>query len=190
MTNHGTMVAHLNSNDAPQTVNNFVNLARHHYYDGLVFHRIIREFMIQGGCPEGSGRGGPGYRFADELPAPGRYKVGSLAMANAGPNTNGSQFFIVSGAHGVQLPPQYSLFGQLDLRRGRAGRDPEGPDRPLRPSEPGRARSSRSPSPRAEPGTACPPGPGPVGCCCRWPSPGERRQRAVVGVACPRARGC
>jgi cyclophilin family peptidyl-prolyl cis-trans isomerase len=69
--------------------------------------------MIQGGCPEGSGRGGPGYRFADELPAPGRYKVGSLAMANAGPNTNGSQFFIVSGAHGVQLPPQYSLFGQL-----------------------------------------------------------------------------
>ncbi len=113
VTNHGTMVAHLNSNDAPVTVNNFVNLARHHYYDGLVFHRIIREFMIQGGCPEGSGRGGPGYRFADELPAPGRYKVGSLAMANAGPNTNGSQFFIISGAHGVQLPPQYSLFGQL-----------------------------------------------------------------------------
>lgn len=113
VTNHGTMVAHLHANDAPQTVNNFVNLARHHYYDGLVFHRIIREFMIQGGCPEGSGRGGPGYRFADELPAPGRYKIGSLAMANAGPNTNGSQFFIVSGAHGVQLPPQYSLFGQL-----------------------------------------------------------------------------
>jgi cyclophilin family peptidyl-prolyl cis-trans isomerase len=113
VTNHGTMVAHLAAKDAPQTVNNFVNLARHHYYDGLVFHRVIREFMIQGGCPEGSGRGGPGYRFADELPAPGRYKIGSLAMANAGPNTNGSQFFIVSGAHGVTLPPQYSLFGQL-----------------------------------------------------------------------------
>ena len=113
VTNNGTMVAHPDANDSPQTVNNFVNLARHHYYDGLVFHRIIREFMIQGGCPEGSGRGGPGYRFADELPAPGRYKVGSLAMANAGPNTNGSQFFIISGAHGVQLPPQYSLFGQL-----------------------------------------------------------------------------
>lgn len=112
-TNHGTMVAQLFANDAPATVNNFVNLARHHYYDGLVFHRIIREFMIQGGCPEGTGRGGPGYRFADELPAPGRYQVGSLAMANAGPNTNGSQFFIVSGAHGVGLPPQYSLFGTL-----------------------------------------------------------------------------
>ncbi|MEI2698944.1 MAG: peptidylprolyl isomerase [Microthrixaceae bacterium] len=113
VTNHGTLVAHLSANDAPQTVNNFVNLARHHYYDGLVFHRIIRGFMIQGGCPEGSGRGGPGYRFADELPEPGRYKIGSLAMANAGPNTNGSQFFIVSGADGVRLPPQYSLFGQL-----------------------------------------------------------------------------
>ena len=113
VTNHGTMVAHLHANDAPATVNNFVNLARYHYYDGLVFHRIIREFMIQGGCPEGSGRGGPGFRFADELPAAGRYQVGSLAMANAGPNTNGSQFFIVSGAHGVQLPPQYSLFGKL-----------------------------------------------------------------------------
>ncbi len=113
VTNHGTMVAQLFAKDAPQTVNNFVNLARYHYYDGLIFHRIIREFMIQGGCPEGSGRGGPGYRFADELPAPGKYRIGSLAMANAGPNTNGSQFFIVSGAHGVTLPPQYSLFGQL-----------------------------------------------------------------------------
>jgi len=113
VTNHGTMVAHLHAGDAPGTVNNFVNLARHHYYDGLGFHRIIRDFMIQGGCPEGTGRGGPGYRFADELPAPGRYKVGSLAMANSGSNTNGSQFFVISGANGVQLPPQYSLFGQL-----------------------------------------------------------------------------
>jgi len=113
VTNHGTMTAFLHAKDAPNTVNNFVNLARYHYYDGIIFHRIIREFMIQGGDPEGSGRGGPGYRFGDELPAPGKYKIGSLAMANAGPNTNGSQFFIVSGAHGVQLPPQYSLFGQL-----------------------------------------------------------------------------
>lgn len=112
-TNLGTMVAHLSPNDAPQTVNNFVNLARHHYYDGLVFHRVIQGFMIQGGCPEGSGRGGPGYRFADELPEPGRYQIGSLAMANAGPNTNGSQFFIVSGGDGVRLPPNYSLFGKL-----------------------------------------------------------------------------
>ena len=112
-TSMGDMVAFLTPGDAPETVNNFVNLARHHYYDGLIFHRVISGFMIQGGCPEGSGRGGPGYRFADELPAPGKYAVGSLAMANAGPNTNGSQFFIVSGGSGVGLPPQYSLFGKL-----------------------------------------------------------------------------
>ncbi len=113
VTNHGTLTAFLYPQKAPRTVNNFVSLARYHYYDGLIFHRIIREFMIQGGCPEGSGRGGPGYRFADELPEPGKYEIGSLAMANAGPNTNGSQFFIVSGPHGVGLPPQYSLFGKL-----------------------------------------------------------------------------
>jgi cyclophilin family peptidyl-prolyl cis-trans isomerase len=112
-TSMGDMVAFLTPSDAPQTVNNFVNLARHHYYDGLIFHRVISGFMIQGGCPEGSGRGGPGYKFADELPAPGKYAIGSLAMANAGPNTNGSQFFIVSGASGVGLPPQYALFGKL-----------------------------------------------------------------------------
>src|SRR4051812_33107739 len=112
-TSLGDMVAYLYPQRAPETVNNFVNLARHHYYDGLVFHRVISGFMIQGGCPEGSGRGGPGYRFEDELPAPGKYQIGSLAMANAGPNTNGSQFFIVSGASGVSLPPQYSLFGKL-----------------------------------------------------------------------------
>ncbi len=94
-------------------MNNFVTLARYHFYDGVVFHRIIKGFMCQGGDPEGTGRGGPGYKFADELPAPGRYEVGSLAMANAGPNTNGSQFFIVSGRSGVGLPPQYSLFGKV-----------------------------------------------------------------------------
>jgi cyclophilin family peptidyl-prolyl cis-trans isomerase len=112
-TNHGDMVAFLYPERAPQTVNNFVNLARHHYYDGLIFHRVISGFMIQGGCPEGSGRGGPGYRFADELPKRGQYEIGSLAMANAGPNTNGSQFFVVSGASGVGLPPDYSLVGKL-----------------------------------------------------------------------------
>lgn len=112
-TSMGEMVAFLHPQRAPETVNNFVNLARHHYYDGLIFHRIISGFMIQGGCPEGSGRGGPGYRFADELPQPGQYEIGSLAMANAGPNTNGSQFFIVSGPSGVRLPPSYSLFGKL-----------------------------------------------------------------------------
>lgn len=113
VTSLGTIVIALDAASAPKTVNNFVSLARYHYYDGLGFHRIIRGFMCQGGCPEGSGRGGPGYRFEDELPAPGRYELGSLAMANAGPNTNGSQFFIISGASGVGLPPQYSLFGKV-----------------------------------------------------------------------------
>lgn len=112
-TSKGKMVIALDAVSAPTTVNNFVFLSRWHYYDGIVFHRIIPGFMLQGGDPEGSGRGGPGYRFEDELPAPGRYEVGSVAMANAGPNTNGSQFFIVSGPDGCALPPQYSLFGKV-----------------------------------------------------------------------------
>ena len=113
LTNKGSLTIALDPIGAPRTVNNFVFLARWHYYDGIVFHRIIPGFMCQGGDPEGSGRGGPGYRFEDELPMPGRYEIGSLAMANAGPNTNGSQFFIVSGPDGVGLPPQYSLFGKV-----------------------------------------------------------------------------
>ncbi len=113
VTNKGSMTIALDAVSAPKTVNNFVVLARYHYYDGVGFHRIIPGFMAQGGDPEGSGRGGPGYKFEDELPRPGRYEVGSLAMANAGPNTNGSQFFIVSGPSGVGLPPQYSLFGKV-----------------------------------------------------------------------------
>ena len=112
-TSKGTMVIALDPISAPRTVNNFVFLARYHYFDGIVFHRIIPGFVLQGGDPEGTGRGGPGYRFADELPKPGRYEVGSLAMANAGPDTNGSQFFIISGPDGVRLPPQYSLFGAV-----------------------------------------------------------------------------
>jgi cyclophilin family peptidyl-prolyl cis-trans isomerase len=112
-TSKGTLTVALDPVAAPKTVNNFVYLARFHYYDGIVFHRIIPGFMCQGGDPEGTGRGGPGYRFEDELPAPGRYEIGSLAMANAGPNTNGSQFFIVSGRDGVSLPPSYSLFGKV-----------------------------------------------------------------------------
>jgi cyclophilin family peptidyl-prolyl cis-trans isomerase len=112
-TSKGTMTIALDAIAAPRTVNNFVFLSRWHYYDGIVFHRIIPGFMLQGGDPEGSGRGGPGYRFEDELPAPGRYEIGSLAMANAGPNTNGSQFFIVSGPDGTALPPSYSLFGKV-----------------------------------------------------------------------------
>jgi cyclophilin family peptidyl-prolyl cis-trans isomerase len=113
VTSHGTMHISLDPLAAPKTVNNFVFLARFHYFDGIVFHRIIPGFVLQGGDPEGTGRGGPGYRFDDELPKPGRYQLGSLAMANAGPNTNGSQFFVISGPQGVRLPPQYSLFGQV-----------------------------------------------------------------------------
>jgi peptidylprolyl isomerase len=112
-TSMGEIVIALDAVAAPRTVNNFVFLALHHYYDGVIFHRIINGFVCQGGDPDGTGRGGPGYKFGDELPKPGRYQIGSVAMANAGPNTNGSQFFIVSGQSGVQLPPQYSLFGQV-----------------------------------------------------------------------------
>src|ERR671919_2251221 len=112
-TSLGDLTADLFVGDAPQTANNFVFLAREGYYDGVIFHRIIQGFVIQGGDPTGTGRGGPGYRFDDELPKAGRYELGSLAMANAGPNTNGSQFFIISGPNGVGLPPQYSLFGKV-----------------------------------------------------------------------------
>ena len=112
-TSMGTMTIALDAVSAPKTVNNFVFLARQGFYDGVIFHRIIQGFMCQGGDPDGTGRGGPGYRFEDELPQPGRYEIGSVAMANAGPNTNGSQFFIVSGPSGVRLPPQYSLFGKV-----------------------------------------------------------------------------
>ena len=112
-TSLGSLVIALDPIAAPLTVNNFVFLARYHYYDGVTFHRIIKNFVCQGGDPEGTGRGGPGYRFADELPKAGRYTVGSVAMANAGPSTNGSQFFLISGADGARLPPQYSLFGTI-----------------------------------------------------------------------------
>lgn len=112
-TSMGTLVIALDAISAPKTVNNFVFLALNHYYDGVIFHRIINGFVCQGGDPDGTGRGGPGYRFEDELPKPGQYQIGSLAMANAGPNTNGSQFFIISGQSGVQLPPAYALFGQV-----------------------------------------------------------------------------
>jgi cyclophilin family peptidyl-prolyl cis-trans isomerase len=112
VTTKGSITFALDAIAAPVTVNSFVFLARYHYYDGIAFHRIIPGFVVQGGDPSGTGAGGPGYRFADELPRPGRYEIGSLAMANAGPNTNGSQFFIISGPSGVQLPPLYALFGK------------------------------------------------------------------------------
>jgi peptidylprolyl isomerase len=113
VTSKGTLTIALDPIAAPVTVNNFVFLARYHYYDGIVFHRIIPGFVLQAGDPTGTGRGDPGYRFDDELPAKGRYELGSLAMANAGPNTNGSQFFVISGPSGIGLPPQYSLFGKV-----------------------------------------------------------------------------
>ena len=114
-TDCGTVTIDLHATKAPITVNNFVTLARDGYYDGVVFHRVIPGFMIQGGDPTGTGTGDPGYRFEDELPAPARpqYPKGSMAMANAGPNTNGSQFFIVTGPSGESLPPSYSLFGTV-----------------------------------------------------------------------------
>jgi len=111
-TSMGDVTARLLADEAPNTVNNFVFLAREGFYDGVIFHRVIRGFMLQGGDPTGTGRGGPGYKFADELGASRRlgYRLGTLAMANSGPDTNGSQFFIMHADYG--LPPQYSVFGK------------------------------------------------------------------------------
>ncbi len=112
-TSRGTIVCKLFAKDAPLTVNNFVFLARDKFYDGLKFHRVIPDFMIQGGCPLGSGTGGPGYKFKDEVGAgKPRHKVGSLSMANAGPNTNGSQFFITHIATDW-LDGKHTVFGQV-----------------------------------------------------------------------------
>ena len=109
-TSRGDFTAELFAAQAPITVNNFVFLAREGFYDGLTFHRVVTGFVIQGGDPEGDGRGGPGYTFADELPDDG-YPAGAVAMANAGPDTNGSQFFIVTGT--AELPNVYSRFGRV-----------------------------------------------------------------------------
>ena len=111
-TGRGTIVMDLDPSLAPNAVNNFVALARQGYYDGLTFHRVVPEFVIQGGCPEGSGRGGPGYRFADE-PVRGEYVLGAVAMANAGPDTNGSQFFVCIDDCTRKLTKDYSLFGYV-----------------------------------------------------------------------------
>ena len=110
-TSKGSMTLELFASEAPLTVNNFVFLAREGFYENGQFHRVIKDFMIQGGCPQGNGTGGPGYRFQDE-PVTKSYVKGTLAMANAGPNTNGSQFFIVHGAN-TGLPPNYTIFGML-----------------------------------------------------------------------------
>jgi len=116
VTNKGTMKAELYADTAPVTVNNFVFLANDHFYDGVIFHRIVAGFVIQGGDPTGTGGGGPGYKFPDEpIPANRAYEKGTLAMANSGPNTNGSQFFICVDnltAKGA-LPKQYTIFGKV-----------------------------------------------------------------------------
>src|SRR5918993_1284161 len=111
-TDKGDIVATLDASLAPNTVNHFVVNARNGFYDGLTFHRVVPGFVIQGGDPEGSGRGGPGYKFADE-PVRGEYTLGALAMANAGPNTNGSQFFICIDDCQDKLQPLYNLFGNV-----------------------------------------------------------------------------
>ena len=111
-TDRGTIVMDLDPQLAANTVNNFVGLARQGYYDGLTFHRVVPDFVIQGGCPEGSGRGGPGYQFRDE-PVQGEYTLGAVAMANAGPNTNGSQFFITIDDCRRKLTKDYNLFGYV-----------------------------------------------------------------------------
>lgn len=112
-TNRGPIHLKLHADKAPVTVANFINLAQRGYYDGLSFHRVIPDFMVQGGCPEGSGRGGPGYRFEDEFDASLRHdKGGVLSMANAGPGTNGSQFFITHGPT-PWLDDKHSIFGEV-----------------------------------------------------------------------------
>jgi cyclophilin family peptidyl-prolyl cis-trans isomerase len=113
-TSCGKITVDLDPKAAPKTVNNFVFLAKQRYFDGLTFHRVVKDFVIQGGDPTGTGSGGPGYEFEDELPqGTNVYKPGVLAMANAGPNTNGSQFFIVTGNGGLHLTNSYSVFGQV-----------------------------------------------------------------------------
>jgi peptidyl-prolyl cis-trans isomerase B (cyclophilin B) len=112
-TDAGTFKISLDATEGPKSVNNFVFLADHHFFNGLTFHRVIPDFVVQGGSPTGTSDGGPGYEFADALPKAGSYKLGSVAMANAGAGTNGSQFFVVVGKQGESLPPDYSLFGQV-----------------------------------------------------------------------------
>lgn len=131
-TNHGEIVIEFDSDRSPLTVNNFVFLANDGFYDGVIFHRVIENFMIQGGDPTGTGRGGPGYKFRDEIEGSGSYTRGTVAMANAGPNTNGSQFFIVHQDTG--LPHSYTIFGRvtsgMDAVDSIAGSDTDGSDRP------------------------------------------------------------
>jgi cyclophilin family peptidyl-prolyl cis-trans isomerase len=137
MTTHGAIEIELFDDDAPKTVDNFKKLAGDGFYDGLTFHRVIPDFMIQGGCPQGTGTGGPGYTFEDEI---NDHKVvrGALAMANAGPNTNGSQFFIVTTEAAPWLDGKHTVFGQvtegMDVVDAIEGVPTDGRDRPTEPA--------------------------------------------------------
>jgi peptidyl-prolyl cis-trans isomerase B (cyclophilin B) len=135
-TNAGPMTVELFDEDAPKTVENFRRLASEGFYDGLVFHRVIRDFMIQGGCPEGTGRGGPGYTFEDEINQH-RVQRGALAMANAGPNTNGSQFFIVTTTEAPWLDGKHTVFGRvtagMETVDAIEAAEADSEDRPLEP---------------------------------------------------------
>jgi cyclophilin family peptidyl-prolyl cis-trans isomerase len=135
-TSEGAIAFELFDEDAPKTVENFKKLAADGFYDGLTFHRVIPDFMIQGGCPQGTGTGGPGYTFEDEINA---HKIvrGALAMANAGPNTNGSQFFIVTADACPWLDGKHTVFGQvsagMDVVEKLEGIPTDGGDRPTEP---------------------------------------------------------
>jgi len=135
-TNVGPITFELFDEDAPKTVENFRKLAGDGFYDGLIFHRVIKDFMVQGGCPQGTGTGGPGYQFEDEF---NEHKVvrGALAMANAGPNTNGSQFFIVTTEAAEWLDGKHTVFGQItegmDVVDAIEGAETDGSDRPVEP---------------------------------------------------------
>jgi peptidyl-prolyl cis-trans isomerase B (cyclophilin B) len=137
-TTQGTIALELFDDDAPKTVDNFRKLAGEHFYDGIIFHRVIPDFMIQGGCPQGTGTGGPGYTFEDEVNS---HKVvrGALAMANAGPNTNGSQFFIVTADGAPWLDGKHTVFGQvtqgMDAVDAIEGLPTDARDRPLEPPQ-------------------------------------------------------
>ena len=132
-TTAGPLELELHDADAPKTVENFRKLATDGFYDGLIFHRVIKDFMIQGGCPQGTGTGGPGYTFEDEI---NQHKIvrGALAMANAGPNTNGSQFFIVTTDAAPWLDGKHTVFGQvtsgMEAVDSIEGADTDGRDRP------------------------------------------------------------
>jgi peptidyl-prolyl cis-trans isomerase B (cyclophilin B) len=135
-TTEGDITLELFDEDAPKTVANFKQLAGQGFYDGLLFHRVIRDFMIQGGCPEGTGMGGPGYTFEDEI-NPHKIVRGALAMANAGPDTNGSQFFIVTTDEAPWLDGKHTVFGQvvegMDVVDRIEGTETDGRDRPVEP---------------------------------------------------------